>query len=190
MGAVGATSLMTAEEFVALPSHPRQRPWSLVGGEVVVNSALRIHDVAVTNVLVALEFWTRAASGRGRAGGAIDIAIDDQNVYEPDVQWYSTGRSPAIDAPAPYLMPDLVVEVRSPSTWRYDVGAKKDGYERRGLRELWLVDTEARSLLVYRRARAASDSFDIALELTATDAVTSPLLPGFVMAVDEVFAVD
>ena len=51
-------------------------------------------------------------------------------------------------------MPDLAVEVRSPSTWRYDVGAKKDGYERHGLPELWLVDTEARSVLVYRRARA------------------------------------
>ena len=44
-------------------------------------------------------------------------------------------------------MPDIAVEVRSPSTWRYDIGAKKSGYERRGLPELWLVDTRADEVL-------------------------------------------
>jgi hypothetical protein len=38
-------------------------------------------------------------------------------------------------------LPDLAVEVRSPSTWRYDVGKKKATYERGGLPELWPVDT-------------------------------------------------
>ena len=85
-------------------------------------------------------------------------------------------------------MPDLAVEVRSPSTWRYDVGAKKDGYERHGLPELWLVDTEARSVLVYRRERAQSATFDVSLEVGAGEQLTSPLLPGFALPVDEIFS--
>ena len=97
------------------------------------------------------------------------------------------GDTAAADAGAPYPMPDLAVEVRSPSTWRYDIGAKRTGYERRGLRELWLVDTEARSVLIYRRARAASEGFDVGLEAVGSDTLTSPLLPGFALAVEEVF---
>lgn len=190
MGAVGTSTLMTADEFVALPEADRERPWNLVNGEVVVNSARRVHGQVANNILFALTVWLRAAPGRGSAESPIDIALDERNVYAPDVSWYAADRVPGADASAPYAMPDLAVEVRSPSTWRYDVGAKKDGYERFGLPELWLVDTEARSVLVYRRARPGAERFDVSLEVTEGDELTSPLLPGFTLAVREVFAPD
>ena len=190
MGVVGSSTLMTADEFVALPEADRERPWSLVNGEVVVNSARRIHWQVAGNVYFALRVWLRAAPGRGSAEAPIDIAIDDRNVYAPDVSWYSAEHVPGADATAPYPVPDLAVEVRSPSTWRYDVGAKRDGYERAGLPELWLVDTEARSVLVYRRAGSTSTTFDVSLELTEDDPLASPLLPGFALPVSDVFALD
>ncbi len=85
-------------------------------------------------------------------------------------------------------MPDLAAEVRSPSTWRHDIGAKKSGYERQGLRELWLVDTAADEVLVFRRSAPGAPVFDMALELDVRDALTSPLLPGFSLALAELFA--
>jgi Uma2 family endonuclease len=42
------------------------------------------------------------------------------------------------------IVPDLVVEVLSPSTAMRDRGEKKAIYERNGVREYWLVDTRAR----------------------------------------------
>ena len=39
-----------------------------------------------------------------------------------------------------YGTPDLVVEILSRSTARYDKGRKKDVYERYGVREYWIVD--------------------------------------------------
>ena len=36
--------------------------------------------------------------------------------------------------------PDLVVEVLSPATAKYDKGRKKDMYEKHGVREYWIVD--------------------------------------------------
>lgn len=48
-----------------------------------------------------------------------------------------------------YGAPDLVVEVLSPSTARYDRGKKKDAYERAGVREYWIVNPEERSVEVY-----------------------------------------
>jgi Uma2 family endonuclease len=74
-------------------------------------------------------------------------------------------------------VPDLCVEVRSPSTWRYDIGRKKSVYEASGLPELWLVDYDA--VLVFRRSQPAEPSFDVALELSREDRLASPQLPGF-----------
>ena len=36
--------------------------------------------------------------------------------------------------------PDLVIEILSAGTARYDRGEKFDAYERAGMRELWLID--------------------------------------------------
>ncbi|MBQ9345797.1 MAG: Uma2 family endonuclease [Oscillibacter sp.] len=38
-----------------------------------------------------------------------------------------------------YGTPDLVIEVLSPSTGRYDKGHKKDIYEKHGVREYWII---------------------------------------------------
>lgn len=108
-------------------------------------------------------------------------------VYAPDIRWYGKVRAPGRHAQPPSPMPDLAVEVRSPSTWRYDIGAKKAGYERRGLRELWLADTAAEEVLVFRRSSPGANNFDVALELDRTQRLESPLLPGFALDLAELF---
>jgi Uma2 family endonuclease len=88
--------------------------------------------------------------------------------------------------------PDLVVEVRSPSTWNRDVGVKKNLYERHGVRELWLVDDRSSSVLRYRREGEgegeSSDGFDDGAEIAAPDTLTSPQLPGFELELSALFA--
>ena len=37
-------------------------------------------------------------------------------------------------------VPDFVLEILSPSTWRYDLGAKRDRYAALGVGEYWLHD--------------------------------------------------
>lgn len=174
-----ATTPMTADEFLAADD-PRR--WiQLIEGEVVVNQPTGRHQYLLFELIFAISTWIRAGDGRGAVSLSIDVRLDDRNVYAPDILWYA-GRSDAPDLlrdPPPYPVPDLAVEVRSPSTWRYDVGVKKRVYEREGLQELWLVDGEADSVLVYRRSRPDAPEFDEAHELTRTEVLTSPLLPGF-----------
>lgn len=45
--------------------------------------------------------------------------------------------------------PDMVVEVTSPSTARYDKLLKFNLYQRAGVREYWLVDPDTRTVSVY-----------------------------------------
>ena len=173
---------LTAEEFLAMDD-PR-RGLQLIDGEVVVNQPGWIHQQAGTRLLTALDRWIVDGGGNGVAIMPLDVRLADDQVYAPDVLWYASGRE--IPERAPYPLPDLAVEVRSPSTWRYDVGVKQRVYEARGLPELWLVDTESRSVLVYRRSAPQTPEFDVALE--ETDTLASPLLPGFELPVSRLFA--
>jgi len=52
---------------------------------------------------------------------------------------------------------------------------------------LWLVDTAADEVIVFRRSQPKAPACDVSLELARGDALTSPLLPGFALALDELF---
>jgi len=188
MEAVTATAHMTAGEFLALAEDRSHRRWELVGGELVMNEPTLRHGRAQMTIASALEVWTSSAANRGLMAPPIDVHMDDRNVHGPDVVWYREGRAPHLDDVPPYSIPDLVVEVRSPSTWRHDIGVKKANYERHGVAELWLVDTAAGVVLVFRRSDPRAPGFDVSLELAAGDTLASPLLPGFELAVGEIFA--
>ncbi|MBA2793895.1 MAG: Uma2 family endonuclease [Thermoleophilaceae bacterium] len=178
---------MTAREFIDMPMPDFGRPWNLVDGEVIVNEARRSHEAVQSDLYFAISSWAREEAGRGLCTLPLDVEIDARNVFVPDVLWYSEEKAPARGDDPPYPMPDIAVEVRSPSTWRYDIGAKKAGYERHGLPELWLVDTAAEEVLVFKRSTSKAPSFDVALELTCEDTIISPLLPGFAFSVTELF---
>jgi hypothetical protein len=132
MDAVTVTADMTATEFLALPLRPDGRiRRELIDGEIVVSEASWTHNESQVTVLFALRTWVRDAPQRGSVGLPLDVLLDERNVHCPDVVWYRHGRSPERGDPPPYPIPDIAVEIRSPSTWRYDIGAKKAHYERR-----------------------------------------------------------
>ncbi len=175
----------SAEEYFALP--PTEQSTQLVNGEVVVTEASLRHQRITLEIARLLMNWLAANPGHGEAGIPVDVHLDDLNVFAPDVWWVREGDRPARDAKRIVGPPALAVEVRSPSTWRYDVGLKKRTYERLGLAELWLVDSAADVVLVYRRSTPDIDDFDVELELGAGEALTTPLLPGFSLDVGALF---
>ncbi len=176
---------MTAEGYLAL--EPDGRWMELIDGVLVVNEPGVRHGVTHTQLLLAIGAWIQAAPGRGMVIAPLDVRLDEHNVYAPDLLWYAEHSAPALDDPAPHPLPELAVEIRSPSTWRHDIGVKKSVYEREGLRELWLVDTAASVVLVFRRSQAGAPAFDVALELGGADVLTSALPPGFELGAGELF---
>jgi Uma2 family endonuclease len=178
MNAMQVAQRMTADEYIAWEQPEWPRTW-LVDGEVVVNQPTLKHQVLHGRLFWALRSWVQDGDRRGLVVSPLDVRLDDRNVYAPDLLWYGAAGVPAIAAKAPYPIPDLAIEIRSPSTWRYDIGTKKSVYERECLPELWLVDGDASVLLVFRRSNPKSPSFDVALELDRSATLTSPLLPGF-----------
>ena len=173
---MATTARMTATEYIALPNDER---WcELIDGVVVVNEPRVDHGLVFMRLAAALQGWVTSGSGRGYVLPPTDVRIDEHNVYGPDVLWFSEDMHRPADLDAYHdRIPDLCVEIRSASTWRYDVGAKMRVYEAAGLPELWLVDDAAETMLVYRRSTAASKTYDVALELDSEQTLTSPSCP-------------
>jgi Uma2 family endonuclease len=173
----------TADEYLARED-PRRT--ELVEGVLVVNEPTVLHQRVVGLIYAALLAFTGTAGGHGVVSLPLDIRLDDATVLAPDVLWFAEPID--LGAPRAPRMPDLAVEVRSPATWVYDIGPKRELYERHGLRELWLADTASRTLLVYRRSDPQG-GFDVQAELTAEQTLSSPLLPGFAVPVGELIPV-
>jgi len=186
MNAVEIAQRMTADEYLAMPYDGI--PTWLVEGELVYNQPELLHQMVLMDLIVVLRRWMDVVSGRGLLSLPLDVKLDERNVFAPDIMWYAEADAPARHDKRPYPLPRVAVEVRSPSTWRYDVGAKMLAYERAGLAELWLVDTVSRTVIVCRRSDSAVGTFDMLLEIAEGEQLTSPQLPGFALDVASLFA--
>lgn len=179
-----ATAPITAEQFLELVGQGEfaNRWVELIDGELVVNEPLPIHAGLQARIVTRLSNWAEGDSGRGMVFTPTDVVTDEFNVYGPDVLWVA--QRPDLTRRLQRI-PDLCVEIRSPSTWRFDIGAKKRVYEAGALPELWLVDTVAEQIFVFRRSKPGVGHFDVALDLNRGDTLTSPLLPGFALSLDD-----
>jgi Uma2 family endonuclease len=174
---------MTAEQYHAWSVEGDRT--QLVAGEVVLNDPKPMHALLQARLIGAIAAWIEAGADRGLVMGPTSLTLDEENVYGPDLLWFSEANRPTDLREYPQGVSDLCVEIRSPGTWRYDVGTKRIVYERTGLPELWLVDDRAETVLVYRRSAPGLGSFDVALELDRGETLSSPLMPGFALPLEQ-----
>jgi Uma2 family endonuclease len=161
----------TREDYLRLPEG---FPAQLVEGFLVKSpSATPGHQVLAGRVYDAV----RAVVGPGRVVQApLDVFLDDFNVYQPDVLvWAKPQPWTAVAAPIPIL----VVEILSPSTHRRDRRAKTPRYLAGGVREVWLVDPERRSIAVHSASGV--------LLAQGADPARSAVLAGFSLVPDVLF---
>ena len=93
-------------------------------------------------------FDVRLAEDQG-AGPTTDHADDAiTTVVQPDISVFC--RPEFLDEAGAKGAPDLVVEILSPSTSYKDQTHKLALYERHGVQEYWIVNAEARWVMVYR----------------------------------------
>jgi Uma2 family endonuclease len=80
----------------------------------------------------------------------VAVKLAEDQVPLPDLVFVSTERA-GIDADeALFGAPDLVVEVPSPGTAKFDREVKRKRYLEHGVTEVWLVDPDRREVEVFR----------------------------------------
>lgn len=71
----------------------------------------------------------------------VDVYLNDNNVFQPDIVFISQDRSEIIDWKKGIMgAPDLVIEILSKGNEKYDLNEKKTVYEVSGVQEYWVID--------------------------------------------------
>ena len=81
--------------------------------------------------------------------------------------------------------PDLIIEILSKGNNKKELQNKYEGYEESGVKEYWIVAPEGQFMQVNT---LANGKYQPSKLLTLGDEIITPILPGFVLNLDEVFA--
>lgn len=115
----------------------------------------------------------------------LDVVLDDENVPQPDIIFISKERDFIIPADGPIMgAPDLIIEIISPGTARYDRGDKKDLYERFQVKEYWIADPKNASIEVYNLVEGR---YKLVSYAASEGEIESQVLPGLGLKMEEVF---
>jgi Uma2 family endonuclease len=150
------TSGKSVEEFVAWASRPENsdRQWELDEGEVIeVPPPRRTHGYYCWLVIAILtDYVNRRGSGHLLTNDAgIVVSRGPDTLRGADVMMFLR---PAVasDFDAPYVedVPDLIVEVVSPSDTSKRINRRINQYMTRGVRLVWVIDPDERTVTVCR----------------------------------------
>ena len=164
--------------------------YEVVNGEIVEVEPMSIYASEVASALNdELVVYGRATkTGRSRVEMACVIPLPEDTTRNriPDVAFYTYDRWPA-DRPVPFygnpidIVPDLAVEVVSPTDIHQDVIEKVHEYLRAGVRLVWLVMPKPKQIVVYK---SLTDN----KTLVATDFLDGgDVLPNFSVNVGSLF---
>jgi len=158
--------------------------WEFIQGEIVMHSpALSRHLVATKQLYDLMSAFVRV-----HALGVVHIekamTSFPRNDYEPDVIFFGAAKSALITPDTlRFPVPDLIVEVLSPSTEARDRGVKFEDYALHGVSEYWIVDTVAETVELHR---LEGDLYPPAPRQSEGELV-SEMVPGFTIPVRAVF---
>ena len=79
-----------------------------------------------------------------------DVYFNRKNVYQPDIVFVAKENINKIKEDGLHGAPDLVIEILSPRTAKYDLEDKKDVYERYGVKEYWAVDPASKQVYFFK----------------------------------------
>lgn len=108
-----------------------------------------VHQV----VLNAINIYIYKLLKKNRLGeirvAPYDVHFSKQNIFQPDLIFILNENIKWIKARGLFGVPDMVVEVLFPGTAEKDKGEKKTVYEQYGVKELFLVEPETKTVSAF-----------------------------------------
>ncbi len=176
------TPKLTYQDYVNLEGDER---YELIDGELVlVGSPNENHQMVSMELGSQMHSFVKA-NNLGRAFHApYDVLLTDTDVVQPDILFVSNERE-HIRTPANIQgAPDLIVEILSPSSSRRDWRDKRELYASHEVREYWIVDPANHIVwvMLLRDGELVEQG-----AYGEGDTVTSSILEGFSVSLNEVF---
>ena len=135
------------EVFNSLPEGTRIQ---LIENNLVMSPApLSRHQITLDLIYPELSIYVRKKKLGQVLTAPTDVYFDKDNVFQPDILLLSNARKKRLTETGIEGAPDLIIEILSPSTAKYDLNEKKDVYARSGVTEYWIIDPEDNSATGY-----------------------------------------
>ena len=162
---------------------PEQK-WEFINGEVIMHSPALNRHLKATKRLFRLIDQHCLTQGCGEAHVEKAMTSFPRNDYEPDISFFGIAKASLITPDTlKFPVPDLIVEVLSPSTEARDRGIKFTDYACHGVREYWIIDAVAETVELYR---LEGDAYPPA-ERQSGGLLSSEVLPGFEIPLRAIF---
>jgi Uma2 family endonuclease len=165
---------LTYEDYYNLDDGIR---YELFNGELIMSPApLSSHQNFSGNIYYDLRTFCKLKKLGKVFYSPIDVILDKFNTVQPDIVFISNENKGIIKDRGIFGSPDMVIEILSPSTAVYDRNAKKDLYEKFGIKEYWIVDLANKIVEVFLSNKG---KFELSAYGTESDKVKSVIIEGF-----------
>ncbi|MFN4178672.1 MAG: Uma2 family endonuclease [Armatimonadota bacterium] len=126
----------------------------LIDGVMIVHSPEKTRHEDVFGFMFPLMRIFAIQTKQGKVLGSMaTVHLGKCRKVKPDIVAVREERKHIITEEAVEGTPDLVVEIVSQRTRRYDLGEKRKVYEQAGVPEIWLVDFERKQVTVFRKTK-------------------------------------
>ena len=179
------TKLTNADYMAMTPPANTGSRYQLINGELIkMAGASDAHQVFLMWLCSALMSQVYAVVIGEIRIAAYDVHVDPFNTYQPDLLYVSNERRHIFNADGRGITgaPDVVVEILSESTRRYDLNSKLPVYLSAGVREVWVVDLDAATVGIH-----AGDAMTPVAVFAAEDTLTSEAMPGVAIELAPIF---
>ncbi len=174
----------TYEDYVRLPDNGFR--YEVIRGELYMSPAPSInHQRTVAALFQHLNQFIMNHQSGECLFAPIDVNLPDlTSPVQPDVVFISKENAGIIQENTIEGIPDLVVEVLSPGTARYDRKTKFEVYAEAGISEYWLADPDSFTIEVYV---LRGQAYALLGKFGREEQTRSEVLPDFTIPVKDVF---
>ena len=151
MTAISAAK-MTARQFFMLGEDPPGLRRELVNGAIALSRSPAFDHSYTDSQLRAVLGQHINQHDLGALVGDVDTIFDDLNVRRPDIIFIAKSRLHLIKGHGIPIIPDLCVEILSPSSATLDQTEKFDLYASSGVPHYWIVDPKGHTFEAYKLA--------------------------------------
>jgi Uma2 family endonuclease len=174
---------LTIEDYRMLPeTGPR---YQLIEGDLYMSPAPnRYHQDISMNITLLLQAYLQKRRIGKLYCAPFDVYLNQINAHQPDIVFVSKANYSILTDAGAEGAPDFVVEILSPKTAFLDKKSKRRVYARSGVKELWLVDPDVKTISVYLLQQNADKP---AATHSEEDTFTSSHFPGLKISAAKIF---
>jgi len=176
--------LLTYEDYITLPND-RNRYEILEGELIVTPSPTFKHQEVSRNLLLILHYHIKKNNLGKIVAAPMDVILEDTTVAQPDIIFISKEKYRFVTKRGIECAPDLLVEILSPSSKRYDRVSKMQIYGKHSVTWYWIVDPDSSTVEEYRIEKG---NYVLAGTYQKSDTFAPELFPDLKIELSQVWA--